>query len=417
MTGESDVLKCTIMHETQQASSSEPLRVALLIPHLGGGGAERSTLALARGLIARGHLIDLLLLYDKIVLKSEIPVDGRIINLRQHPRATFPQLLQVVRRMGIMSVPHLRARHLQHAFSLAAYLEQEKPDLLLPTLPDAKIAGLIARLLADFPAAIIPVVRNNIMHRKPRERALYRFLFQHADHIVAVSSGVAASVVACIGVPAGRLSTIYNPVVSDELRARARETPDHPWFSKPGPPIILAAGRLSRVKDFPTLIRAFELVSRQRPLRLLILGEGSWRQRLEHMIRVKGLNESVSMPGWVDNPFAYMARAVAFVLSSRHEGLSGVLIQALACGCPCVSTDCPSGSREILDDGRVGRLVPVGDHVALATAIERTLDAPPDPAVLTARASVFSFDASVSNYDALLRRFAPSAASIECAAV
>ncbi len=233
---------------------------------------------------------------------------------------------------------------------------------------------------------------------------LYRSLFGQADHIVAISSGLAESLPVRLGVSNNRVTIIYNPVVTKDLIAKADKPPDHPWFSVPGPPIILAAGRLARVKDFPTLIRAFEIASRNRPLRLLILGEGSWRQRLEHMIRKKGLAELVSLPGWVDNPFAYMRRAAVFVVSSKHEGLCGVLIQALACGCPCVSTDCPFGPGEVLDDGRIGPLVPVGDHEALADAIERTLDAPPEPGFLTERAQDFSHEDAISRYDALLRK-------------
>ena len=197
-------------------------------------------------------------------------------------------------------------------------------------------------------------MRNNIMNRKRRYRVLYRSLFDNADHIVAISSGLAESLPVGVGITADRVSTIYNPVVSKDLITKAGEPPDHPWFSTSGPPIILAAGRLSHVKDFPTLIRAFEIASRSRPLRLVILGEGTGRQRLERMVRKRGLSEFVSLPGWVDNPFAYMRRAAVFVVSSKYEGLCGVLIQALACGCPCVSTDCPFGLEKSWTMGASG---------------------------------------------------------------
>ena len=392
------------MDNSATARPLKRLRVALAIPHLGGGGAERSTIALARGLISRGFSVDLLLFYESIAFKNEIPTEARIHVFRHQQSMSLVDFYAVARRLGPLSSLLLRRRHFRHALSLADYLDRERPDFLLPSLAEPKIASFIATIFTNFRPTIVPVVRNNVMNRSWRSRALYRRLFDYSDHIVAVSSGVAESLSAHVGVSANRLTTIYNPVVTDDIIRGFNEAPNHPWFADSGPPVILAAGRLSRVKDFPTLIRAFEIASRHRPLRLLILGEGSWRPRLEKMVHKKGLTDIVSLPGWVENPFAYMRRAAVFVLSSKYEGLSGVLIQALACGCPCVSTDCPSGSREILDGGRVGPLVPVADPSALAAAIEEVLDHPPDISVLTARASQFSYEESISQYVTLLHR-------------
>ena len=156
------------------------------------------------------------------------------------------------------------------------------------------------------------------------------------------------------------------------------------------------------MKDYPTLFRAFRQVSRNSDVRLVILGEGSWRRRLEKLTRKLGLQEKVSLPGWVTNPYSFMRRASLFVLSSKLEGLGNVLIEAMACGCPCVSTNCPSGPSEILDDGRFGPLVPVGDDSALAAAMERVLNSPPDKNALLARAQEFSLDASVDQYERLI---------------
>ena len=182
----------------------------------------------------------------------------------------------------------------------------------------------------------------------------------------------------------------------------ARMTPEHPWIADDGPPIILSVGRLARVKDFPTLLCAIQHVSTNRRIRLIILGEGNWRKRLESMARKLGVEELVSLPGWVDNPYAFMSRAALFVLSSKHEGLGNVLIEALACGCPCVSTNCPSGPAEILDNGRFGPLVPVGDAPALAAAVESVLDCPPNESRLLKRAADFSFNASIDHYERIL---------------
>ncbi|MYJ94178.1 MAG: glycosyltransferase, partial [Proteobacteria bacterium] len=166
--------------------------------------------------------------------------------------------------------------------------------------------------------------------------------------------------------------------------------------------VVLSVGRLARVKDFPTLLRAIRQVSKNRPVRLIILGEGSWRMRLEKMARKLGVGAIVSLPGWVDNPYAFMSRASVLVLSSKREGLGNVLIEAMACGCPCVSTNCPSGPAEILESGRFGPLVPVGNASALAIAVERVLDCPPRKSMLLERAGDFSFNTSIDHYECIL---------------
>ena len=191
---------------------------------------------------------------------------------------------------------------------------------------------------------------------------------------------------------------VYNPVVSPGLEDEARQSISHPWFNRDGPPVILAVGRLTAAKDYPTLLRAFSMVYQKQPARLLILGDGKERAPLESMVRQLGLTENVQMPGFVVNPYAYMARARLLALSSRWEGLPGVLVEALACGTPVVSTDCKSGPREILENGRFGRLVPVGDPDALAAAILDTLQTIPDHALLKRRAEDFTLEKSVKEY-------------------
>jgi glycosyltransferase involved in cell wall biosynthesis len=185
------------------------------------------------------------------------------------------------------------------------------------------------------------------------------------------------------------------------LFEQAKQPVSHPWFEQNRLPVILAVGRLTKAKDYPTLFRAFSLVRQVRPAKLLILGEGEERSNLERLAIELGIQNDVSMPGFVDNPFAFMAKASVFVLSSAWEGFGNVLVEALACGCPVVATDCRSGPREILDNGRYGRLVPVGDHEALAKAILETLDNPDFPAdrqTRLQRAMEFSIDAAVDKY-------------------
>ena len=173
---------------------------------------------------------------------------------------------------------------------------------------------------------------------------------------------------------------------------------DHPWFAPGSPPVVLGIGRLTTQKDFPTLLKAFAQVRAVRKARLMILGEGRDRQALEVLARELGVASDVDLPGFVLNPFPYMVRASLLVLSSAWEGLPGVLIEAMACGCPVVSTDCPSGPSEILDGGAYGPLVPVGDDGALAKAILSVLEMPPDPERLRARAALFSVERATDQY-------------------
>ena len=204
---------------------------------------------------------------------------------------------------------------------------------------------------------------------------------------------------------------IYNPVVSDALRARARQPTGHRWLPGDGIPVIVGMGRLTRQKDFATLIRAFARVRQGLPARLIVLGEGEDRDDLEALCRSLGVAADVDLPGFVANPYAILARARLFVLSSRWEGLPGALIEALACGARVVATDCPSGPREILDDGRYGQLVPVEDEAALADAMRAALDGSfvaADPGAWLAR-----FDAE-ANTDRYLELLVGGARSARC---
>ncbi len=234
---------------------------------------------------------------------------------------------------------------------------------------------------------------------------LLRDGYEQADAIVTVSGGLADELAAYAGIERSRITTVFNPVVGPHLATRAREPVDHPWFAPDQPPVILGVGKIGPQKDFPNLIRAFARVRAVRPARLMILGPARSEERYaDHVQTVKalpaqlGIADDVGFPGWVDNPFAYMARAHLFVLSSAWEGFGNVLVEALACGCPAVSTDCPSGPAEILDKGRFGPLVPVGDDQALAAAILDVLDAPPSRDRQRARAALFTVENAIDHY-------------------
>jgi glycosyltransferase involved in cell wall biosynthesis len=232
-------------------------------------------------------------------------------------------------------------------------------------------------------------------------RSLNRYSYRAADAIHAVSHGVAVASAKELGFPLKRIQVVYNPVVTRQLLDMSRADVDSFWFADDKRPVILAAGRLTKQKDFATLIRAFALAKSKANLRLVIIGEGEQRPRLERLIGEYSLQGAVLMPGFVDNPFAVMKRADLFVLSSAWEGLPNVLIQAMACGTPVVSTDCPSGPAEILENGKWGRLVPVGDAEELARAMLKTLKDKTHPDVTT-RAAYFNLDRVVDAYLRLL---------------
>src|SRR3954452_14198277 len=226
-----------------------------------------------------------------------------------------------------------------------------------------------------------------------------RRAYGQGDAVVAVSDGVADALARVTGLPRGLIRTIHNPVVGPELEALSREPVAHPWLAPGQPPVVLSAARLTVQKDLPTLLRAFALLRARRAVRLLILGDLPTPERTEASIGELrdlayrlGVAADVELPGFVENPYAWMARASLFALSSAYEGFGNVLVEAMACGCPVVSTDCPSGPAEILDGGRYGPLVPVGDAEALAEAMARVLAAPPERAELVARADQFSVD-------------------------
>lgn len=329
--------------------------VALFLPDLSGGGAEKVMVNLAEGFARRGLRVDMVLVQAAGAYLSHISPDIRIIDL--HARSAYTA-----------------------SPGLIAYLRNEKPDALLSTLDLTNLIAILSGRLAHSPARLVIRIANivSIQHRspvkKPLERLALSWIYPWADEIVAISNGVAADLSRYTGIPEGRIQTILNPTISPRLMEEARQPLDHPWFPPGAIPVVLGVGRLTRQKDFGTLIHAFARLRATRPARLIILGEGEERSHLENLVQQGGLAGDVELPGFVHNPYAYMHRATVFALSSIWEGLPNSLIEALACGCPVVSTNCPSGPAEILDGGRYGHLVPPGDAEGLAEAIGKVLD-------------------------------------------
>ncbi len=369
------------------------MHLALFLSGLAGGGAQRRMLTLARGFAERGHDLDLVVAQDDGPFRALVPASANLVALDSRP-ARWP---------GIRGRRALRVT--AATVALAAYLRDAGPDLLLSTSNAANFAALSAGALSRAGVPIATCVNIHLSAATERLRAPWRALLRRllgrlygaADLVIANSRGIAADM-ATLGVAPDRIVTICNPVDIDGVRRQAAAQPVPPW---PGPanlPVILAVGKLKRQKDFRTLIKAFARLRARRPARLVILGEGEQRDRLLALAHELGVAADIYLPGFVDNPFPWMARASVFVLSSAWEGFSNALLEALACGCPVVSTDCDSGPREILQDGAYGRLVPVGADALLAEAIIEVLDAPPRPEWQRAGAAVFAVDAAVDRY-------------------
>lgn len=326
------------------------IRLALFVPSMRGGGAERVTAILAAELAARGYAVDLLLAQKEGPNLAMLPETVRVVDFKAH-------------RL-IASLP-----------ALVRYLRRESPTVLLSMMAHTNIVALLACRLASVSTRTVVSERVSVSWRKQQQLMLWliRHLYPWADDIIAVSDGVADDLSQVAGIPRAQIQTIYNPIVRPALHEKAKATLDHPWFKPGQPPVVLAVGSLCDQKDFSTLIHAFAQVRKNQSARLLILGEGELRPDLEELVGKLGLGNDVSLPGFSANPYPYMAHASVFVLSSKREGLPGVLIEALYCGAPLVATDCLSGPREILNNGQYGQLVPVGDEDALAHAINLAL--------------------------------------------
>jgi glycosyltransferase involved in cell wall biosynthesis len=337
-------------------SQADGARVAIFTANMDGGGAERAMLKLAGGIAERGYAVDLVLSRAEGHYVTEVSRTVRVVDL--HASRVLASLPGLVR-----------------------YLRRTRPTALLTSLNYVNIVGAWGRRAARVGTRLVVNEQNTLSLEAPhsprrRHRLMPRLakrFYPWADAVVAVSRGTADDLVRTIGLAPDLIEVVHNPIVTPELRAMAAEPLDHAWFQPGQPPVVLAVGRFTAQKDFPTLIRAVARVRRECPVRLLILGDGPERTNLEAVVAEQCLDGTVGLPGWVANPYPYMARAGAFVLSSRWEGLPSVLIEALYCGPPVIATDCPSGPMEILDGGRHGMLVPVGDVDGLARGIGSAL--------------------------------------------
>jgi len=360
-------------------------KVALFLPLLDGGGAERVFVILAHGLTNAGHDVDLVLAQATGDYLSLLPEGVNVVDLGGH------RILSSVR-------------------PLARYLRQVRPDVLFSTLDHANLVALWAKWWSRTSTPVVMRIASTLSVYIATSdyaqdlwlRYLIPVFYRFADGIMANSQVAADDAARVAQIKRERIKVIYNPSVTANLESLQMEQPDHPYFAL-GVPVILGVGRLTPAKDFTTLIQAFAQVRQRQATKLVILGKGPEHEALLNLIEELNLTDDVSLPGFAQNPYAYMHHANVFVLSSRYEGLPNVLIEALACGCSPISTDSPGGSAEILGYGDYGRLTPVGDVDALTEAILETLENPIPVEKLQSRAQEFTLEATLPHYLNLLK--------------
>lgn len=361
-----------------------PPDLAIFLATSGHSGVDRVMRNLLPEFVARGLRVDLLKIAGHGPHWGELPENARLVELG--------------------------ARHVHTALpALVHYLRQHRPRALLSDKDKVNRTALLARALAGVNTRIAvrmgTTVSVNLARRgawsRFSQQASIRLFYRFADAIITPSQGAANDLACIAGLSPDRITVCPSPVVTAGLLKKAEEVAPHPWLAE-NVPVVLGVGELCARKDFSTLLHAFALLRRQRPCRLIIAGEGRQRAKLQTLAAQLNIAGDVDLAGFQPNPYAYMRHADVFALSSVCEGSPVVLMEALAVGTPVVSTDCPSGPREVLADGRYGALVPVGDGEKLAAALADALDHPPSTDLLREASLPYSVANSADHYLAAL---------------
>ncbi|MCG5534582.1 glycosyltransferase [Ectothiorhodospira mobilis] len=358
-------------------------QICFFIPSFGDGGVERMLVNTARGMASLGARVDFIVKQTNAPYLEQLPENVRLIELGDGSQRSitrrFREYLQTHRPDAVIS-----AKGRDNSIAIAA----------------KKVAPTETRFYLRPGTAVSARLDNrriNPLRRWWKLRGIRR-LYAQADRIIAVSEGVAEDIARSVRIPRSEITVIRNPNITPEFFQMGAEPPEHPWFKNSSIPVIAGMGGLRRQKDFPTLLRAFTKLRTHRPARLVIFGEGRQHERLESLARELGIAEDVDLPGFTRNPYSHLSRSAMFVLSSLWEGSPNVLTEAMALGTPVVATDCHSGPREILDGGRLGKLVPVGDPESLARAMQETLDRPRPAADLKAATEEYTMEKSAGRY-------------------
>lgn len=360
---------------------SDAPHIAIFVATSGHSGVDRLIKHLVPAIARRGYVVD-------------------VLKVRKHG----PHLDRAGNRVNIID---MGTSHVYSSLpAVIQYLKGTGPVAMLADKDRVNRTALLAKALARVETRLIlssgTTISIDLANRGTFERCLQRFSMKHfypsANNIIVTSGGVADDMSAYTGLSRDRINVVPCPVIPETLLLRKPPRPKHSWFLPGAVPVILGAGELCERKDFSTLIKAFAKVRKKRECRLVILGKGRQKERLTNLVHELDIGGDVDFPGFKPDVYSYMAHASLFAFTSRWEGLGFVLIEALAVGTPVVATDCPSGPREILADGRYGPLVPVGDDEAVAEAIMKTLDAPLPPGLLREAALPYEIERSTTAY-------------------
>jgi glycosyltransferase involved in cell wall biosynthesis len=355
--------------------------VAIFVATSGHSGVDRLVQHLVPAISRRGYPVDVLKILGHGPHFEKLPRGVRLIELEtRHVYASFPALVR--------------------------YLKRCRPAVMMTDKDRVNRTAILARAWSRAATRLVvssgTTISIDLAHRGPFERLLQRSsmgkLYRLADNIIVPSRGVAEDMAAYTGLPIGRIEVVLCPVVPEALFNQPQPRPDHPWFQPGEPPVILGVGELGPRKDFTTLVRAFAIVRKQRPCRLVIIGRGKLHDELITLANELGVNRDVDLTGFKPTPYRFMAHAAVLAFTSLWEGNPFVLPEALAVGTPVVATDCPSGPREVLQNGRYGHLVAVGDVKALAESILKTLQAPLSADTLREAARPYAIECSTTAY-------------------
>jgi glycosyltransferase involved in cell wall biosynthesis len=402
--------------------------VTLLQTDFHGGGVQRVFGLLANEMVRNQLNVEVAVYKNEGPLRNEL--DPKISIWELERSNTFvarmaalranPHLAKEMLR-PILVAPHV-SQTLGYLPSLVEYLKKRRPTAMLTAMNYVNIEATLARRLAGSSVRLTVSQRTHLSEStstfaKPKNSRWHRrfigplieWSYNDADAVIAVSRGVATDLAQNIGVAEQKINVVYNPILDPCFDQRLSEPADHPWANNRSVPTVLFVGRIAPQKDIPTLLKAFSIVRKNRPVRLLIVGGSddqvtfaSQKRKVISLAQQLGVADDVDLTGFVMNPLPYMRLCSVFVLSSRFEGFGNVLVEALAAGAPVVSTDCPSGPAEILDGGRFGKLVAVGNPDALAAAIEQVLSSTHNPAPQMAWARGFDFRSSFERYMQIL---------------
>ncbi|CDZ48229.1 Putative glycosyltranferase [Neorhizobium galegae bv. officinalis] len=362
-------------------------RICFLVRGFDGGGAQRDAILLANELQGQGFPSAIVTLQSSGPLRDLIRADVPVIDLGNGRKLRLAFAPAALRRLLVTGRPRAlvsseAAANVLVILASRGFARETRPSIVL-----REVASPLQARTGD------PYWQNRLAYR------LIRFAYPRADLVLTLTAGARNDLIDRFGVPAAKVANLgTNAVLTPQMRRRIEQL-----GRAPEPGLIVSVGRLSPEKGYATLIEAFAQLRRMRAARLTIVGEGDERGNLEALIEALDISRDVSLPGHNPDPLSIVSQASLFVSSSSHEGLGNALIEAMACGVPVVATDAPYGPREILQGGRLGQLVPVGDATALAQAMATTLEQPPESAVLQARAAEFSVEKSAERFIHLLQ--------------